>query len=565
MNKIMRKKIFYLASLALLCGACSDSDEETLSYAEDAQAVHFTTSVARLTRATDETATLLPSGSKVSLSDNGGSGYTEYYVSDESGNLSPEVTTSFLRWKNTDVTQKELYACSPAGSATSFTLRPDQSTEEFLTAADYLTFHGTVTRQEPNRVSFTLSHRLARVNLKIVRGESWKYDNCTFDLKMYSRGSKVSVSYQDEEATVSVSNTGTTTEVTPFGGTDMVFGDEAQAILVPCSKETNRRFLSIQPKMEGVDFSAMYLTNMPELSAGCSYNYELTIENDVIYISSVTTTDWEESELVGDDAWYTIDLDAYDSTDDVTEAINKILPYEKIRFKGALKSDMTGYSYFSEFAFVRLDLSSVTGSSYVSGYAFKEHSTLKEIHLPEEVTDIYSNAFRRCYALESIDIPGPVSTSNECFMECTALEDVTLPKAVYLNNDAFKSCSNLHSLRLLEATRLGWWIVGYDYDLTLLITPKLSTVADHFWCEDTAAPNVDWVVSQNLSSRFNGSQYNSCTHSGVVHWVTMKSVTLVDDDGLVVSSTKEGVTVGMHWSEIDFNSNDSDEPVTADE
>jgi hypothetical protein len=567
MNKIMRKKIFYLASLALLCGACSDSDEETLSYAEDAQAVHFTTSVARLTRAADETATLLPSGSKVSLSDNGGSGYTEYYVYDESGNLSPEVTTSFLRWKNTNITQKELYACSPAGSATSFTLPTNQSTEELLTAADYLTFHGTVTRQEPNSVSFTLSHRLARVNLKIVRGESWKYDDCTFDMKMYSRGSKVSVSYQDEEATVSVSNTGTTTEVTPFGGTDMVFGEEAQAILVPCIKETNRRFLSIQPKMEGVDFSAMYLINMPELSAGCSYDYELTIEDDVIYISSVTTTDWDESELVGDDVanfdWYTIDLDKYDSTDDVTEAINNRLPFEKIRFKGALKSDMTGYSYFSKFAFVRLDLSMVTGSSYVSGSAFYGHSTLKEIHLPEAVTNIGSDAFQSCSALETIDIPGKVTMNTNCFRSCGSLVDVTIPHAVRLYADVFHDCQKLRSLILPEATSSGWWIFT-DAAFRLIVIPKVVNMDDHYL--DAYGSNqtkIEMVINQSISYRLrdDGASYYGCSD----HTTPMRSITVVDDDGYVVSSNKEGVTVGMHWTNINFDLEDSDEPETADE
>jgi hypothetical protein len=529
--------------------------------------VHFTTSVARLTRATDETATLLPSGSKVSLSDNGGSGYTEYYVYDESGNLSPEVTTSFLRWKNTNITQKELYACSPAGSATSFTLPTNQSTEELLTAADYLTFHGTVTRQEPNSVSFTLSHRLARVNLKIVRGESWKYDDCTFDMKMYSRGSKVSVSYQDETATVSVSNTGTTTEVTPFGGTDMVFGEEAQAILVPCSKETNRRFLSILPKMEGVNFSAMYLLNMPELSAGCSYDYELTIEDDVIYISSVTTTDWDESELVGDDVanfdWYTIDLDKYDSTDDVTEAINNRLPFEKIRFKGALKSDMTGYSYFSKFAFVRLDLSSVTGSSYVSGSAFYGHRTLKEIHLPEAVTYIESDAFQSCSALETIDIPGKVTMNTNCFRSCGSLVDVTIPHAVRLYADVFHDCQKLRSLILPEATSSGWWIFT-DAAFRLIVIPKVVNMDDHYL--DAYGSNqtkIEMVINQSISYRLrdDGASYYSCSD----HTTPMRSITVVDDDGYVVSSNKEGVTVGMHWTNINFDSEDSEEPETADE
>jgi hypothetical protein len=224
---------------------------------------------------------------------------------------------------------------------------------------------------------------------------------------------------------------------------------------------------------------------------------------------------------------------------------------------------MTGYSYFSKFAFVRLDLSSVTGSSYVSGSAFYGHRTLKEIHLPEAVTYIESDAFQSCSALETIDIPGKVTMNTNCFRSCGSLVDVTIPHAVRLYADVFHDCQKLRSLILPEATSSGWWIFT-DAAFRLIVIPKVVNMDDHYL--DAYGSNqtrIEMVINQSISYRLrdDGASYYSCSD----HTTPMRSITVVDDDGYVVSSNKEGVTVGMHWTNINFDLEDSDEPETADE
>jgi hypothetical protein len=256
----MKKTISMMACALLLFAACSDTDDEVLSYADDAQAMHFAVDVARATRA--DGSTLLDAETTVYISE-GGSNYYPYTVYDEAGNLKP-TTTSFLRWKNSNTTEKEIYASVPSSSATSFTVPPDQSSDELLTAADYMTFVGTVVRptnayntadieaDDPNAVTFSLTRRLSRVNVTITPSVSGDFTDCTFDMTIYSLGSDVSVSYADsydltadsyrsKSATVSPQNSYNLIEIKPNGGQDMKFAvageaesaNSATAIVVP--------------------------------------------------------------------------------------------------------------------------------------------------------------------------------------------------------------------------------------------------------------------------------------------------------------------------------------------
>jgi hypothetical protein len=651
-----KKRLLYsLWASALFLTACSDSGEDVVSYADDAQAIHFSTGVARATRAA-ATPEYLPVGSTVSLSESYGSGYVPYVVRNEAGDLEP-TTTAFLRWKKSSITTKVIYACSPAGMANQFELRPDQSTAELFTAADYLTFAGTVVRNnadgaaatatdDPNAVIFTFSHRLARVNITLKRGSAkggtssatdaagnavYKYDGCTFDMTLYSRGSGVWLDYSeygtDEDATtynvapgattdqysamtatVHPNNT-STTAIKPLGGTAMTFDATASAIVVPTTAVAESRFIALQPKRDGENVgSTLYLLGVPTLKTGYTYDFELTVEDDAIYINAVQVTVWDEnSDVLGDDAsstanWYTINLDEYDDFDAVKSAVAAVAPwYKKLRFTGALKDNMT-YSYFNglgggSYPTTHLDISGVTGATEISSYDFSG-CTLQEIYLPNSVTKIGyrafsgctslsyvkfpaslssianyafygctsltslesstltsvgSYAFTGCTSLVTLNIPAATYVADRSFQQCSSLVNVYLPQVTYLGVDAFKLCSSMEVLYLPEATYLGWWNAGNDYNLKLVVTPKVSSIEEHFWGEDSVESfHAEWVVSSNLKSKFTDNTYYPCITHTYQHAPTMKSVTIVGSDGLVESSSRAGVTEGMSWRDIDF-------------
>lgn len=67
----------------------------------------------------------------------------------------------------------------------------------------------------------------------------------------------------------------------------------------------------------------------------------------------------------------------------------------------------------------------------ISRRAFFGHSSLKEIKLPEGVTEIGRDSFRDCSSLEKIDLPESVKKIGEdAFMGCSSLHEIQLPNSV---------------------------------------------------------------------------------------------------------------------------------------
>ncbi|MBQ5663999.1 MAG: leucine-rich repeat protein [Bacteroidaceae bacterium] len=110
-----------------------------------------------------------------------------------------------------------------------------------------------------------------------------------------------------------------------------------------------------------------------------------------------------------------------------------------------------------------LDLSNVTvksgGKAYygtykspanaIGAYSFYECNSLNTIILPNNITNIYTNAFAYS-GLTGIDIPESVKTvAASAFVHCGSLETVAIGSNVTtLGNDAFAYCSNLESVTI---------------------------------------------------------------------------------------------------------------------
>lgn len=84
----------------------------------------------------------------------------------------------------------------------------------------------------------------------------------------------------------------------------------------------------------------------------------------------------------------------------------------------------------------------------IYGYAF-ENCAVKEITLPESITEIGQGAFKNCKSLESIVIPNSVETLySETFFGCTSLETVQLSNKLKIIADFFDGCSALKSISI---------------------------------------------------------------------------------------------------------------------
>ena len=90
--------------------------------------------------------------------------------------------------------------------------------------------------------------------------------------------------------------------------------------------------------------------------------------------------------------------------------------------------------------------------------AFYELKNIKEIVLPDSVTDIGTSAFWGCTELTSITIPDSVTSIGDCaFWGCTGLMSVTIPDSVTsIGSEAFYGCAGLTSVTIPDSvTSIG--------------------------------------------------------------------------------------------------------------
>lgn len=134
----------------------------------------------------------------------------------------------------------------------------------------------------------------------------------------------------------------------------------------------------------------------------------------------------------------------------------------------------------SEAFFLCVNLKEVTipGSVEMIGRAaFDNCESLAKITIEEGVKEICNGAFSDT-AITDITIPGSVGTVSEgLFRGCEKLEDVTLEYGVkVIDTEAFAGCSRLTTLRLpASVTKLGSRVFFYCWDLEALYIPPTVT------------------------------------------------------------------------------------------
>ena len=79
---------------------------------------------------------------------------------------------------------------------------------------------------------------------------------------------------------------------------------------------------------------------------------------------------------------------------------------------------------------------------------FSGNQFMKEVVLPEKLTEIGSNVFQFCRAMQSISLPSTVQKIGpHAFFNCYALDSITIPEQVAeISNDAFENCSGLKTV-----------------------------------------------------------------------------------------------------------------------
>ena len=264
--KIM-KQMMSLAAAILALSACSSEDDILSAYHNDPDAVHITAEVGKasadgFTRSnplgTPDKQKKFNDGDMISVKADGQEAVTYKLVGSE---WQPQGG-KFLKWESETMKFTAYYPASyTGGTITQPTSYPDEAS---LIAADYMSFTDDVKNPGDNSLTLTMKRQMARVVVEI-KG----FNN------QYVSGTEVN----------SVTINGTVKALKHDG--------KFYALMVPCTEDNNANFLSLEVGTGNTET----LKGIPELVAGKSYTYQLTVGKNKVVVNGITVANWTTGEI----------------------------------------------------------------------------------------------------------------------------------------------------------------------------------------------------------------------------------------------------------------------------
>ena len=127
------------------------------------------------------------------------------------------------------------------------------------------------------------------------------------------------------------------------------------------------------------------------------------------------------------------------------------------------------------------DIDIPNGITEINSWAFAYCGNLTSITIPNSVTSIGDSAFYGCSGLTSVTIPNSVtSIGNNAFYRCSGLTSVTIPNSVTsIGGTAFAGCSGLTSVTIGNSvTSIGYSAFYGCSGLTSVTIPNSVTTID---------------------------------------------------------------------------------------
>ena len=270
----MMKYMTSIATALFALVACSDADDILSAYHNDPNAVHINAEVGKasadgftrsnpLGKDADEQMKF-NKDDEISVKADGQEAVTYRFNGSE---WIPQ-DSKFLKWESESMTFTAYYpaASYSGGTIDQPTAYPDEAS---LIAADYMSFNNPINRpKDNNALTLTMQRQMARVVVQVV-GFNNQYDENTPINSVTINGVKA---YKH-----SVNNK-----------------DKYYALMVPCSAQNNKAFLSLEVGTGNTET----LTGIPELVAGKSYTYQLTVGKNKVVVTGITVKDWTSGKTV---------------------------------------------------------------------------------------------------------------------------------------------------------------------------------------------------------------------------------------------------------------------------
>ena len=276
--------------------SCQSDDDFTVARPDNAVSVNFSVgSLQATTRsnavATDDTQRQFNQGDQISVSTNDQEAVLFQCTSTDDQTWTEAVAGKFLLWTQPMLTFSAYYPATTGTSMTAFTLPADQSSEAKIALADYMTRQQVISRPEGGSdIQMQLERKMARVIVRISGFGSQYFDDqkTVSNVRIYSEASGIADG----------NPTGSSTEIQPYAQGDGGQGSTYTALVVPGYGDSGARFIQLSDG-EG---STLTVKGIPELEAGNSYTFNLTVGKNSIQVQSVTVTDWTGETLTGGQA-----------------------------------------------------------------------------------------------------------------------------------------------------------------------------------------------------------------------------------------------------------------------
>ena len=379
-------------------------------------------------------------------------------------------------------------------------------------------------------IDVTLKHLMAKLKVKVDMGKETNYtENLITDFVVGGTQTKRAFdlgtnTFSDPTATTVddiKAYTDAKTMFTPSTLDESVVTAAAtanyEAILVP--QEVKTGVLEINFSLGNKSYN---WTSTKDFTFESNKQYTLTLKliGDKVAMKDVSVSGWVDTpqnlgtgELAEAESIPVLEIDANNLR--VTETrIAEVLKNGKLKIKGEMTVEDVAVLATNKTIEV-LDLSeakAVTGFDinsiafiYVDNGKVVINTTLKEVTLPNEMTEIAGDAFYNCAGLESVTIPANVTTiGKEAFIQCTNLKAVTFKgnALTTIGNSAFSYCTNLPGIELPSSVTTigGSAFYGCSKLTTITLPDNLTSIGGDDKEEGSAFQDCDLLEEITIPS-----------------------------------------------------------------
>ena len=275
----MRTKLYMIAlaamTMMLALSSCSESEDLLSAFHSDPNAVRITAQVGKasangFTRSFPlgdaEAQTKFKDGDMISVKADGQDAVTYQLNNNE---WQPQGS-KFLKWESETMNFTAYYPSSFNGTIT----QPTEYTDEAsLAKADFMSFSGPQTNtNNSNNLTLTMERKMAKVVVEID-------------------------GFKDQYAGATIKNVNSLSicGVKAYKHSDKKF----YALIKPCAAQNSATFISLDVAEGASKTTTETLAGIPELTAGKSYTYQLTVGKDKVSVSGITVKDWTTGDITG--------------------------------------------------------------------------------------------------------------------------------------------------------------------------------------------------------------------------------------------------------------------------